>query len=120
MSNSSSPVVKGKVHRIFETKQVTEKLRKREFVLKDESNPMYPQFIKFECSNERCDAIDDFKEGDTIEVGYNLRGREYTNKATNEVGYFNSIEAWRFVKVDGGTKPQGSLPGEYDNEDPFA
>ena len=38
----------GRIHSIFEAKQVTERFRKREFVVELSDNPRYPQFVLFQ------------------------------------------------------------------------
>lgn len=73
--------------------QISEKFKKREFVLTDNSS-QYPQHISFQLTQDRCNLIDSFKVGDEIKVHFNLRGREWTSPQ-GEVKYFNTLEAWR-------------------------
>lgn len=75
---------------------ISETFKKREFVLND--NSQYPQFITFQLKKENCDLINDFKEGDEIEVSFNLRGKEWITP-TGETKYFNTFEAWRIIKI---------------------
>lgn len=96
--------VEGKLHAIFATKDVSDKFKTREFVV--ETDEQYPQMVKFELSQAKCDAIDSYKEGDRIVVNFNLRGREYTDPKTNEVKYFNTLQAWKLEKGNGGTTTQ--------------
>ena len=56
----------GKIHTIFEAQQVTERFRKREFVLELGDNPRYPQFVIFQLTGDRCENIEGFKEGDEV------------------------------------------------------
>ena len=56
----------GKIHEIFDAKQVTERFRKREFVLETNANPRALQYILMELTNDRCDAIDDFELSGTV------------------------------------------------------
>ena len=121
--------ITGKLHRKFSTQQVSEKFAKREFVLIEATNPMYPQFIKFEITQDKCALLDKYNEGDTLTVAFNFRGREYADKGTGEMKYFTSIEAWKIDKVAGGSNSPDDLskrtvlPGENDdpfNDDPFA
>ena len=80
-----------------EAQQVSEKFRKREFVLSDNSS-QYPQHISFQLTQDKCSLIDQYNVGDEIKVHFNLRGREWTSPK-NEVKYFNTLEAWR---IEGG------------------
>ena len=77
--------------------KVSEKFKKREFVLTDNSS-QYPQFILFELTQDKCSLLDNYKEGDEIKVLFNLRGREWTNKE-GVVKYFNSLQAWKLEKT---------------------
>lgn len=92
-----------------DTVQVSEKFSKREFVLTDASS-MYPQDIMFQLTQDKCSLIDAANINDTIEVSFNLRGREWTSP-TGEVKYFNTLEAWRIDRAGagntGGGIPQG-------------
>ena len=80
-----------------EAQQVSEKFRKREFVLSDNST-QYPQHISFQLTQDKCSLIDQYNVGDEIKVHFNLRGREWTSPK-NEVKYFNTLEAWRIETV---------------------
>lgn len=79
-----------------EEQKITDKFRKREFVITDNSS-QYAQHITFELTQDRVTLIDQYNVGDEIKVHFNLRGREWTNPH-GEVKYFNSLEAW---KIDG-------------------
>jgi hypothetical protein len=85
--------VTGTVKVIGETIAVTEKFSKRDLVITDQS--MYPQDISFQVSQDNCQLLDPFVNGDLIEVSFNLRGREWTNPTTREVKYFNTLDAWK-------------------------
>lgn len=78
--------------------QVSEKFKKREFVLTDNSS-QYPQFILFELTQDKCSLLDNFNQGEEVKVHFNLRGREWTNKE-GQVKYFNSLQAWRLEKMN--------------------
>jgi hypothetical protein len=47
----------GVVKVVNDTVQVTEKFKKREFVITDE-NDMYPQDISFQAAQDKCDMLD--------------------------------------------------------------
>jgi len=79
------------------TQQVSEKFKKREFVITDNSS-QYPQHISFQLVQDKCAIIDQYNVGDEIKVHFNLRGREWTSPQ-GEIKYFNSLEAWR---IEGG------------------
>jgi hypothetical protein len=78
--------------------QVSDKFRKREFVITDNSS-QYPQHISFQLTQDKCSLIDNCKVGDEIKVFFNLRGREWKSPKDNEMKYFNSLEAWKIEKA---------------------
>jgi len=73
--------------------QVSEKFKKREFVITDNSS-QYPQFISFQLTQDKCNLLDNYNIGDELKVYFNLRGREWKDKQ-GETRYFNSLEAWK-------------------------
>ncbi len=86
-----------------EAQQVSEKFKKREFVLTDNSS-QYPQHISFQLTQDKCNLIDNYAVGAEIKVHFNLRGREWTSPK-NEIKYFNTLEAWR---IEGGNSAAAS------------
>lgn len=86
----------GTIKVIKDTVQISDKFTKREFVVNDSSS-MYPQDIMLQSVQDKCSMLDGYKEGDNVEVSFNLRGREWTSP-TGEVKYFNTLEAWRIEK----------------------
>ena len=86
--------VKGKLIKIYAKKQVSDKFALREFVLATEDK--YPQQVIMQVTQERCELLDNFAEGDEIQAFINIRGRSWTNPQ-GEVKYFNSLEAWKIT-----------------------
>lgn len=107
--------IRGKAHEIGATQQVSEKLTKRELIVEYAENPQYPEYIKFEAINDRCNLLDNVRVGDNVEVFFNLRGRPWTDK-TGKKSYFNSLQLWR-VNVLGGGSPEYAPPLEAPESD---
>ncbi len=93
--------ITGKIKVKGNEQRVSEKFKKREFVLTDNSS-QYPQFIQFELTQDKCSLLDNFNEGDEVKVFFNLRGREWTNKE-GQAKYFNSLQAWKMEKINSGS-----------------
>lgn len=91
-------VIEGKLHAKMDVVNVTDSFRKREFVVEYTDNPLYPQFVKFETTQDRTALLDAVSEGDMIEVTFNIRGREWISPQ-NEKKYFNTLDAWRVQKA---------------------
>ncbi len=89
-----------------EVQQVSEKFKKREFVLTDNSS-QYPQHISFQLTQDKCNLIDNYAVGSEIKVHFNLRGREWTSPK-NEIKYFNTLEAWRIEGETNGASSNSS------------
>lgn len=73
---------------------ISEKFKKREFVLEDTSS-QYPQVISFQLANDNCDKIDSINIGDEIVAHFNLRGREWKSPKDGKVMFFNTLDCWR-------------------------
>lgn len=85
--------VKGKVHTVFpvETKG---NFSFRVLWLTTEYESQYPQLIELQFPQQKTDLLNNIKEGDIIEVGYNLRGRQWNDKV------FNTLSGWKVNKVN--------------------
>ena len=101
--------ISGKIHAVFEAKQITERFRKREFVLELAENARYPQSVLFQLTGDRCESLDDFEVGDEVRVEFSLRGREWKSPQ-GEVKYFNSLDVWTIEKAGA---------ARFDDEPPF-
>jgi len=86
--------LQGIVHEVGNTEQVSDKLRKRELIIEYAENPQYPEFIKIEAINDRCDLLDNVRQGESVSVDFNLKGRPWTDK-TGKKTYFNSLQLWK-------------------------
>ena len=86
--------VKGKVHFIGQTKQVSEKFQTREIVIVTDEK--FPQYIPCQLSQDKVSLADNLKIGEIVEASYNLRGREWKN-AQGESKYFLTLEIWTMV-----------------------
>jgi hypothetical protein len=84
----------GKLHTIFETKQVSERFTKREFVIELADNPKYPQVVLFQLTGDRCSQLDGMRVGDEVRIEFSLRGREWRSPS-GDVKYFNSLDVWK-------------------------
>lgn len=119
----------GKLHSISDTQQVTERFRKREFVLELADNPKYPQYVQFQLTGDRCENLDGFNVGDEIQLEFSLRGREWKSPK-GEIRFFNSLDVWDLSGKSSGRSAGGSgfgdepplpdgPPGGMEDEIPF-
>ncbi|MFK7890716.1 MAG: DUF3127 domain-containing protein [Granulosicoccus sp.] len=85
----------GKIVKIFDAEQKSATFQAREFVI-EVSDGQYPQMVKFQLVQDKCTLVDDYAEGDDVEVEFDLRGREWNEK------YFTNLQAWRISKAGSG------------------
>ncbi|MEM1320025.1 MAG: DUF3127 domain-containing protein [Bacteroidota bacterium] len=86
----------GRLYKKFDTAQVTETFKKREFVIEMEDGA-YNQLVKFQLTQGNCEKLDPYNEGDQLKVTFSLRGREYTKDG--RTSYFTNLDAWRLEKA---------------------
>lgn len=87
----------GKLKVKGETIQVSEKFRKRSFVL-DDGADSYPQTPEFQLTQDRVELLNDINIGDEVDVTFLIKGREWKNPQ-GEVKYFNSLDVFRITKL---------------------
>ena len=111
--------VKGKILEINDTQQISDRFQKREFVIEYAENPQYPEYVKFECIQDKVSLLDDYSVGDEVTVFFNLKGRKWTDPK-GEVKYFNSLQAWRMQKEGGSSAADVPSNGGKADDLPFA
>lgn len=108
----------GRIHALFDTQQVTERFRKREFVLELADNPRYPQYVKFQLTGDRCEQLDGFSVGEDVRLEFSLRGREWKSPR-GEIKYFNSLDVWTLERTGAGVGDPGDGFEQRAPDDPF-
>ena len=84
--------IEGRLHKKYETEVKGESFRVREFVI--ETQEQYPQMVKFQLTQDRCDLINNYEEGSQIKVFFDLRGREWQGR------YFTNLNAWKVESAE--------------------
>ena len=101
--------VSGQLKAKFDTQTVSDKFKKRDFVLATDLSTPYPQYVSFQLTQDKCSELDKYNEGATIKVCFNLRGREWNGP--QGLKYFNTLEAWCIESVaQENATPNTSLP----------
>jgi single-strand DNA-binding protein len=109
----SSFETKGKLIVKYNTQQVTERFKKREFVVEIPSGNFAEQ-VKFQLTQDKCELLDRFKEGEELIVYFNLKGKPYTKDGVTS--YFNNLDAWRLETAKeskAGNDTEPPLPEEF-------
>lgn len=97
--------VQGRLHEIFDEVQVSDKFRKREFVL-EIPDGSFTQHVKFQLIQDKCSAIEQYKIGNEVKVSFNLSGKPFTKNGTTM--YFTNLSAWR---IEGANSAGGGNTG---------
>ena len=91
----------GKIKLINETQSFPSGFTKREFVVTT-ANDKYPQDLKFEIVKDKCSLLDSYKEGQEVQVTFDIRGNEYNGK------YYVSLSCWKIQGGNGASEPSRS------------
>lgn len=117
--------ITGKLIEKFDTQQVSDKFKKREFVIEKEDNNggmMFVDTIKFQLTQDRCNLLDPFSLHDEIKVSFNIKGNKWEKEG--KVNYFTNLDAWRIENSSGASQSapsQGSAKAdEFPTTEPFA
>lgn len=86
--------VTGKLYKKQDTQIVSDKFKKREFIL--EVPGQYPQYLMIQTTQDKVNLLDNFNEGDELKCHINLKGRLWENKC------LNTIEAWKIEQTGAG------------------
>ncbi|HKL07185.1 MAG TPA: DUF3127 domain-containing protein, partial [Bacteroidales bacterium] len=103
--------ISGKLIEKFDTVKVSDRFKKREFVIeKTESNGgmEFTDHIKFQLTQDRCNLIDAMNLNDDIKVHFNIRGNKW--EKDGKVSYFTNLDAWRIENVN--AQNQGNMPDD--------
>ena len=93
----------GKIIVIGDEKQISDRFKKRTFVIEAAENPEYPEQIEFELKQDRTGLIDGYSVGQTVKVFFNITGRKWESPQGDR--YFIGLNAWRLSKVDQAASP---------------
>tara|TARA_R100000655_G_scaffold15789_4_gene34834 strand:- start:5921 stop:6313 length:393 start_codon:yes stop_codon:yes gene_type:complete len=94
----------GIVHKIFDTEQISDTFKKREFIIEssvEAKDNLYTELISFQFIQSRCDLLEDIQVGQKVDIAFNLKGRKWTNPQGIDK-YFNTLQAWK-INVKGDT-----------------
>ena len=106
--------IEGTLYAKFDEERVSERFSKREFVLEIEDGN-YPQYPKFQLTQDRCVLLDPYQKGDKIRLQFDIKGRPYTRQ-DGTTAYFTNLNVWRIEPVaaaDDAGNPSGGGRDEF-------
>ena len=104
----------GVIKIISETEVISEKFQKREVVI--ETIEQYPQAIMVEFIQDKVDLLKNYKVGETVRIGINLRGRAWTDKQGKE-RYFNTVQGWKIAHDSSNQSESIPVRSEIESEE---
>jgi single-strand DNA-binding protein len=109
--------LKGTVIKIFDTKQVSERFTKREFVVETADNPKYPQPVLMQLTGDKTTQLDSIHVGDEVRVEFSVRGRAWAGGS--ETKYYVSLDCWRIERVGAARTAPSTPPDDGQDSIPF-
>ena len=111
--------VSGKVIDISPINQVSEKFKKREFVIeKKEAGgaAVFIDYIKFQLLQDKCDLINESFMNEDVKIWFNLKGNKW--ERDGKINYFTNLDAWRIEKVSSAPTENGNNPPSFEDIPP--
>jgi hypothetical protein len=123
--------VTGKIIDILPVNKVSDKFRKREFVIEKKETggtSVFIDYIKFQLTQDKCDLINESFMNEEVKISFNLRGTKWEKEG--RTGYFTNLDVWRIEKISSSSAKErqeipphanfDELPPENDGSDlPF-
>ena len=105
--------ITGKIDQIFKEQQVSDRFKKREFVIEKEEKG-FTELLKFQLVQDKTDLIEPYNMGDVVTVHFNLKGNKWKDS------YFVNLNAWRISKDGGSNNQNNSAPTPPPAQDNFS
>jgi len=103
--------ISGKVIEILPVNQVSDKFRKREFVIERKESggtALFIDYIKFQLVQDKCDLINESFLNDEVKVSFNIKGNRW--ERDGKVNYFTNLDAWKIERVSAAERTPGAPP----------
>ena len=91
---------------------------KRQIIVDDsEAGSKYANEVPFEYHGDKCKFLDQFKEGDEVEIDFFPNGRRWKNPKTNTEQWFGSLVIGYIKKAGAEDEPAGEAEAEPESVD---
>jgi hypothetical protein len=104
--------ITGKVIDILPVNQVSDKFRKREFVIEKKEaggTAVFIDYIKFQLTQDKCDLINESFLNDEIKIWFNIKGNKW--ERDGKVNYFTNLDAWKIERASVQGRDQNAPSG---------
>jgi len=92
--------ISGKVIDILPVNQVSDKFKKREFVIERKEtggSAVFIDYIKFQLLQDRCELINESYLNEDVKVTCNIKGNKW--ERDGKVNYFTNLDAWKLERL---------------------
>jgi hypothetical protein len=92
--------INGKVIDISPVNQVSDKFKKREFVIEKKDtggSAVFIDYIKFQLIQDKCDLINESFMNEDVKIWFNLKGNKW--ERDGKINYFTNLDAWKIEKI---------------------
>lgn len=99
--------ITGKVIDIAPVNQVSDKFKKREFVIEKKETggaAVFIDYIKFQLVQDKCDLINESFLNEEIKIWFNLKGNKW--ERDGKINYFTNLDAWKIEKISSSGRDQ--------------
>lgn len=103
--------ITGKIIDVLPVNQVSDKFKKREFVIEKKEtggSAVFIDYIKFQLVQDKCDLINESFLNEEVKIWFNLKGNRWEREG--KVNYFTNLDAWRIEKTSGMAREQSAPP----------
>jgi hypothetical protein len=103
----------GKVHQLGSTETVGSAgtFKKRTIVIA--TSEQYVQYIPIDFVQDKCTILDNYKVGQEVKIGINIRGNEYKGK------FYVSLNGWNINKITDVPQAEAAQPQPEADDLPF-
>jgi hypothetical protein len=109
--------ITGKIIDISPVNQVSDKFKKREFVIEKKETggaAVFIDYVKFQLVQDKCDLINESFLNEDVKISFNLKGNKW--ERDGKINYFTNLDAWKIEKTSSAVKDQ-NLPSHTTLED---
>jgi hypothetical protein len=104
--------ISGKVIDISPVNQVSDKFKKREFVIEKKEaggSAVFIDYVKFQLIQDKCDLINESFLNEEVKIWFNLKGNKW--ERDGKINYFTNLDAWKIEKTSSGSpREQNTSP----------
>jgi hypothetical protein len=99
--------ITGKIIDISPVSQISDKFKKREFVIEKKETGgtgVFIDYIKFQLTQDKCDLINESYLNEEVKIWFNLKGNKW--ERDNKINYITNLAAWKIEKISSQAKDQ--------------